>query len=103
MVQGQDETFIAALLGASNPQELVEILVKELAIPDQDQVNQKLELLRRYLHHIQVRKVKMSDFQPGKRTIESSDIDQVVEEFRNFLLAHLHSDANDEFTIVEIE
>ena len=103
LVQGQDETFIAALLGASNPQELVEILVKELALSNQDQVNQKLELLRHYLHRIQVRKVKMSDFQPSKRTIESSDVDQVVDDFRNFLSGHMNSDSKDEFTIVEIE
>jgi ATP sulfurylase len=84
-------------------QELVETLVRELAIPNQDQVNQKLELLRHYLHRIQVRKVKMGDFQPSKRTIESSDIDQVVEEFRNFLSGHMNSESKDEFTIVEIE
>lgn len=103
LVQGQDETFIAALLSVSTKQELVEILIKELAIPNQDQVNQKLELLRRYLHRIQVRKIKMSDFQPSKHTIESHDIDQVVEEFRNFLSSHMNSDAKDEFTIAEIE
>jgi len=62
-----------------------------------------LELLRHYLHRIQVRKVKMSDFQPSKRTIESSDVDQVVDDFRNFLSDHMISDSKDEFTIVEIE
>jgi len=38
------------------------------------------------MHCIQVRKVKLSDFQPGKRTIESGDVDQITQQFRYFLI-----------------
>lgn len=103
LAQGKGEGFIDALLNAQTVQNLAEILVEQLANPSPDAVEQKLELLRRYLQRITVRKVRLSDFQPGKHTLEQGDVDQVVEAFRGYLLNGFRSGEEDEFVIVEIE
>ena len=101
--QGKGEPFIDNLLGAESPEILAEVLVGQLTKKAADVGSPEIELLRRYLQHILVRKVKLSDFQPSKRAIEAEDVDQIVQEFRGFLLSNLQSSTDDEFTVVEIE
>lgn len=103
LAQGKGEDFIEALLKAETAQELADTLVKQLVNQAPDILEQKLELLRRYLQRITVRKVRLSDFQPGKHTLEKGDVEQIVDEFRGYLLDGFSSDAEDEFVIVEIE
>ncbi len=103
LTQGKEEPFIDALLGAQTAKALAEILVVQLTGVSPEVLEQRIGLLRRYLQRIQMRKVRLSDFQPSKRTIESGDVEQVVQEFCGFLLDNLRTSSEDEFAIVEIE
>jgi hypothetical protein len=109
LAQGKGEAFIDALLGSPSVQALEETLVEHIAVGSSglpvaaDEIEQKLELLRRYLQRITVRKVRLSDFQPEKHTLEQGDVEPVVQAFRSFLASAFHSDAPDEYIIVEIE
>lgn len=103
LAQGKGEKFITMLLTTHKPEELTKILVSQLAIPDSDLVATRLEMLNRYLHRIQVHKTSLADFKPTKRTIESGDVEEVVNEFRGFLKDHLSSNSPDELSILEIE
>lgn len=103
LAQGKGEGFVEPLLNAATVQDLAATLVNHLVNQSPDVLEQKLELLRRYLQRITVRKVRLSQFQPGKHTLEQSDVEQVVGEFRGYLLNGFRSDAEDEFVIVEIE
>ena len=77
---------------------LVSFLGKD-QIPDPDPI----DLLTRYLKKIRVHRLKLSDFQPSKRTLEDSDINQIVSEFETFLRVTLQVDDNDELPIIELE
>ena len=61
-----------------------------------------MELLRRYLKKLRVRKVRLADFRPSKRTVERGDVEAVVAEFRRFLLDGLAA-GEDELPVVELE
>jgi len=103
LAQGQGEAFLAALLAAKTPEGLAQVLLEQLAQAPAAEAKARLELLRRYLQRMAVRKLRLADFSPSKRAIEAGDVETVVQEFRAFLLEHLKSDDADEFTIVEIE
>lgn len=103
LAQGKGEGFVDALLNAATVQDLADILVNHLVNQSPDVLEQKLELLRRYLQRITVRKVRLSDFQPGKHTLEQGDVEQVVQAFHSFLADSFHSDTPDEYIILEIE
>ena len=45
---------------------------------------------------------RLADFSPSKRTVEPDDVEQVVGEFRRFLVDALESGA-DELCMVELE
>ena len=76
---------------------LVQKLGKETA-----NSKEAIATLQRYLKKIQVRKVRVSDFTPSKRTLEASDIDKVVTEFRAFLEDALTA-GDDELPVIELE
>jgi len=99
---GQGEPFIDKLLQANDEQGLADILVQELSMPEDLDLAQKLELLKRFLKRIRVRKVDISDFQPRKRTYEAQELEDIVSEFRTFLKDPQSAD-DDEITIYEIE
>lgn len=103
LAQGKGESFLAALLEAQTPEELARVLLEQLAQAPQAEAKNRLELLRRYLQRMAVRKVRLTDFSPSKRAVEAGDVEILVTEFRTFLLEHLKSDGSDEVTIVEIE
>jgi hypothetical protein len=69
----------------------------------QDDAAEKTELLNRYLKQIKVRKLRLVDFRPSKRTIETEDVDQIVTEFRQFLLDALTTGSDDELPVIELE
>jgi hypothetical protein len=100
--QGRGEPFIDELLTAKSPKDMAIILVEQLSDPEDDKVEKRLELLRRYLKRIIIRKIRVSDFQPSKHTLEQSDVDQVVDEFREFIMDGFSSSAG-ELPILEIE
>jgi hypothetical protein len=100
--QGKGEPFIDELLAAKSSEHLADILVEQLSNAENSAVEEKLELLRRYLKRIIVRKVRLRDFKPGKRTLEERDVDRVVDEFREFILDGFSS-TEGELPIVEIE
>jgi hypothetical protein len=99
LAQGKGETFIGGLLAKDSPEALVVFLCEELTGPD---TGKAIALLQRYLKKINVRQVYLADFRPSKRTLEASDVDQIVGEFRDFLEDELTADA-DELPIIELE
>ena len=82
---------------------MVETLIEQLAKVADGEVEKKLELLRRYLQRITVRKVCLSDFQPSKRTLEKSDVPLIVQEFEHFLSEQFSADSDDELPVIEVE
>jgi hypothetical protein len=84
LAQGRSEPFIAGLLAAQTAEELADYLTQTLggeAVEEPDPV---------------------TDFTPSKRTIEPSDVDTVVAEFRAFLLDALAA-GEDELPVIEFE
>jgi len=99
--QGRQEPFVAGLLRAKSVEATAKYLVKTLGgetIGEPDPV----DLLIRYLKKLNVRKLRLADFAPSKRTIELGDVDQVVGEFRGFLVDALQA-GQDELSVVELE
>jgi hypothetical protein len=76
---------------------------KPMTNDQEPMTNDPISLLNRYLKQIRIRKLRLTDFIPGKQTIEAGDIDQIVTEFRQFLLAALRTDSDDELPVVELE
>jgi hypothetical protein len=101
LAQGKHEPLLASLLAADNAEQLAQKLVEISANPAQ--CAELVELLNRYLKKIILRKVRLSDFEPGKQTIEQQDVYVVVEEFQRFLLAQFGEKGEDELIVVEIE
>ena len=62
----------------------------------------RVDLPLRTLKKLNVRKLRLADFAPSKRTIERSDVDQVVDEFRGFLVDALEA-GEDELSVLELE
>lgn len=78
--QGQDEPMIAALLACPDTTGLQNFLVTTvLENPG------LVELINRYLKRIVVKRVRLADFKPSINTIEPDQVDQVVQEFTDFL------------------
>ncbi len=102
LAQGREEPFIAGLLGAGIADEVAAYLERTLGQADETQAAAAVELLSRYLKKLRVRRVRLSDFSPGKRTLERGDVDDVVQEFRVFLLSAM-SAGSDELSVVELE
>jgi hypothetical protein len=100
--QGQNEAFIAGLLAAPSVEEMVTYLAQTLGSSDLADPD-PISLLNRFLKQIRIRKLRLTNFSPGKQTIEASDIDQIVAEFRQFLLAALSTDGDDELSVIELE
>ena len=98
LAQGQDQPFIAGLLALNSDQAIVDYLVAQLG---HAQAKPVIDLLNRTLRKLRVRKVRLTDFVPSRRTIEPSDIAAVVVEFRHFLEEALHADA-DETPVIEL-
>ncbi len=101
MAQGRQEPFIAGILRAETVEKTAKYLIKTLG----DEVVEEpdpVDLLIRYLKKLNVRKLRLADFAPSKRTIERSDVDLVVGEFRTFLTDALET-GEDELSVVELE
>lgn len=101
LAQGKAHAFILDLLAAKTVEKVSDVLVQYLGteeIPTPDPI----ELLARYLKKIRLHRLRLIDFQPSKRTIESGDIETVVAEFRDFL-QHPLDVSEDELPVIEIE
>jgi hypothetical protein len=101
LAQGIQEPFIAGLLEVGSPEEMADYLTQALG-GEEPQKPDSVDLLRRYLKKLRVRKLRLTDFAPNKRTIERADVDRVVDEFRTFLLDALDA-GDDELPVVELE
>ncbi|MBA7666425.1 hypothetical protein ES703_74506 [subsurface metagenome] len=98
--QGSQEPFVQGVLAADTAESLADCLVETLG--GETGSEKALGLVRRYLREIRVIKLRLSDFQPSKRTIERDDLDQVVAEFRAFLESALEGE-DDRFPVVELD
>ncbi len=100
--QGQNEPFIARLLATQSVTDMATYLTQTLGGADMSKPD-PISLLNRFLKQIQIRKLRLTDFKPGKQTIEAADVDQIVSEFHQFLLAALRTDSDDELPVLELE
>jgi hypothetical protein len=101
LAQGREEAFIDGLLKTKTVEDTARYLIKTLGgetLVEPDPVN----LLIRYLKKLSVRKLRLVDFAPSKRTIEQADVDLVVSEFRGFLRDALET-GEDELSVVELD
>lgn len=96
--QGKEEAFIADVLAAPNVDALADLLAERLPA---DPANAKM--LAKYLKEIQMRLVRLQDFQPSKSSLEQDDLDTVVNEFRSFLLAAFRGSTDGQSVIVELK
>ncbi len=78
--QGKAEPVIAALLKAKTVDEIRKYLVKE-CIKNPSTV----EIIKRYLKRIQIKKVRIADFKPSNKTIEKQQVSTVAQEFQRYL------------------
>ena len=102
LAQGAGEPFIDGLLAAGTAEEVAEYLAQTFRVSETLKVSDPVELLARYLKKLRVRKVRLADFRPSKRTVERADVEAVVAEFRRFLLKVMAAD-EDELSVVELE
>jgi hypothetical protein len=107
LAQGMDAPFIAGLLAALTVEDVADYLVETLGernrvFSEKPGFSDPVNLLTRYLKKLRVRRLRLSEFSPGKRTIEPGDVDEIVTEFRAFLLGAL-SAGDDELPVVELE
>ena len=101
LAQGREEPFIARLLATRTVEEMADCLVQALggeAVAEPDPA----DLLSRYLRKLRVRRLRLAAFSPSKRTLERADVEQVVAEFRTFLLDTLAA-GEDELAVIELE
>lgn len=100
----RDDERIAALLDASDA-----LRLRSALMPMIIEQPEFADTLARYLKKIVVRHVRLADFKPSVQTIERTQVDSVVEEFRAFLESAFHVDrakesgSDDTLPMVEIE
>jgi hypothetical protein len=102
LAQGAAEPFIAGLLQCNTVEATAAYLEQTLGVFDAPKAVEAVDLLRRYLKKLRVRKLRLADFSPSKRTLELGDLDAVTAEFRAFLRAGLAA-GEDELPVVELE
>jgi hypothetical protein len=99
LAQGQGDPFIAGLLQTDSPEGMADYLAAMLG---SDAGEDLAARLNRYLQKLRVVRLRLADFAPGKRTLERSDVEATVTEFRAFLLSAFEAPA-DELPLVELE
>jgi len=98
--QGIKEKFINDLLNFTDCDLLAAYLIDKITGEDSHTF---LSLLERYLKKILVVHIHLSNFEPEKRTLERSDLDRLVAEFRTYLFNQLTPSENDEIQLIEID
>lgn len=101
LAQGADDRFIAGLLAATTAATVADYLAQSLG-KESKAADEAVDTLKRFLKKIQVRKVRLTDFAPSKRTLEAGDVETVVGEFRGYLQAALRG-GDDELPVIELE
>jgi len=89
--QGKSEPVIAGLLECKDLTEIREYLVK--AVEDKPET---IDVINRFLKRIIVKHVKIMDFNPQISTIQKDQVNQVSQEFGQFLEAQFESIDEDE-------
>lgn len=96
--QGRSEPLISGLLECADADALRRYLVEKClgnrAIVD---------LINRYLKKIVVKSVRISQFKPSRATIEKSQIDNVCDEFREFLESQMKDQPHDKDTMTVLK
>lgn len=96
--QGKGETFIDAILSATDPESLATVLAEQLSVDAG-----RVKLIAKYLKKIQVNGIRLSDFKPSKTTVEKGEIATVIDEFRAFLESAFESDGKEQSVVVEFK
>ena len=92
--QGKAESCINSLIACKQVEEVLQYFKSNLS-----QINDIISKINKYLKKIEIRNVNKNDFQPTVKTIEENQLDQVAEEFRNFLQKELDKIGQDKDTL----
>ncbi|MCX5973472.1 MAG: hypothetical protein NTU59_02105, partial [Coprothermobacterota bacterium] len=96
--QGTDEPAVAQLLACPDAPSVWEFLWAEVM------TNPAIvETINRYLKKIQVKRVRLADFRPSRRTWEREQLPDLTEEFQQFLEERMGEGDSDELPMVEVE
>ena len=96
--QGEKEFVISELLQCQNVSDLRSYLVKA-CIQDPQIIN----TINKYLKKITIKQVKISNFQPSIRTVEREQVDDIVEEFKNYLENQFGDCSPDTHPMIQLE
>jgi hypothetical protein len=92
--QGRKEPIIAEVLSCKSSDDVRKILLPRVA-----QDAGIVQTINRYLKKISVLVVKLEDFHPSMDTVEKSQVDSVVDEFRKYLNERLEEAGEGEDTL----
>jgi hypothetical protein len=96
--QGTDEPVVAQLLACPDAPSVWEFLWAEVM------TNPAIvETINRYLKKIQVKRVRLADFRPSRRTWEREQLPDLTREFQQFLEERMGEGDSDELPMVEVE
>ncbi|HPZ07992.1 MAG TPA: hypothetical protein PL110_07755 [Candidatus Eremiobacteraeota bacterium] len=96
--EGRDEKIIKKALSLKDEDSILEFFIENLSASPE-----LIDIFKKYLVKIQIKKIKLSDFVPSRKTIKTREINEIVEEFRNFIEEAIKTDSTDEVHIVEFE
>ena len=78
--QGENEPIIAALLACSTVEEVEKLLLREVAAKPA-----LVDTINRFLKEIVVKVVKKADFKPSVTVVEEGQLEDIAQEFKDFL------------------
>lgn len=98
--QGESEILIKELLNKKDINELKIFLVKKLF-----KDNKLVDLINKYLKKVKISKISLKEFSPKLKTIEFNQVDDITEEFREFLNKKFNEieRSDDELPIIQID
>lgn len=98
--QGQDDELIAGLLACASVEEVRAYLMEQC----QKNPERLVDTISRYLKHIVVKKVSLTDFKASRNQVERGQIPEMAREFQAFLEQQLAEvEASDTLPILELE
>ena len=92
--QGNAESCIKDLLDCKQVEDVMNFFKNNIA-----KINDIILKINKYLKKIEIRIVNKNDFQPTVKTVEENQIDQVAEEFKDFLQKELDKISHDKDTL----
>lgn len=100
--QHASDPFIGGLLSAPDATAVLEYLRSTIGEAQRAERAAIAETLAHALRQVVVKRLRLADFKPARRTIEESDVEGVVAEFRQFLERAM-AEERETHTVIELE